>query len=134
MEIVQTYQWYSQLIKPSWSPPAWLFGPVWTVLYGLIALSFGKVGYMYWRKEIPFPVLLPFVLNMIFNVIFTPIQFGLRNNSLAALDILLVLITLVWAIIVIYPVKRWIAWIQIPYLLWVMFATVLQFTVTYLNR
>ena len=134
MKIMQTYQWYSQLIKPSWSPPAWLFGPVWTVLYGLIALSFGKVGYMYWRKEISFLVLLPFVLNIVFNVIFTPIQFGLRNNYLAALDILLVLITLVWAIIVIYPVKRWIAWIQIPYLLWVMFATVLQFTVTYLNR
>lgn len=89
---------------------------------------------MYWRKEIPFPVLLPFVLNIIFNVIFTPIQFGLRNNYLAALDILLVLTTLIWAMIVIYPVKRWIAWMQIPYLLWVTFATVLQFTVTYLNK
>jgi len=128
-----TYEWYQQLIKPSWSPPAWLFGPVWSVLYILITISFGKVFFMAWQKQIAFIVVLPFILNLIFNFAFTPIQFGLQNNLLAAVDILLVLGTLVWAMIAIYPYASWITYMQIPYLLWVSFATVLQLTITYLN-
>jgi len=128
------YNWYSQLIKPSWSPPAWLFGPVWTFLYILIAFSFGNVFVMFLQHRITFYILLPFILNFIFNLIFTPIQFGLQNNLLAAVDILLVLGTLIWAIIAIYPHAKWIAYVQIPYLLWVSFATILQLTITYLNK
>ena len=131
---MNTYNWYSQLIKPFWAPPAFLFGPVWTFLYVLITISFGKVFWMTWKKEITLMVALPFLLNLIFNLAFTPLQFGLRSNLLAAVDILLVLVTLVWAMMVIYPHARWIAYIQIPYLLWVSFATVLQLTITYLNR
>lgn len=130
---MNTYSWYQQLIKPSWSPPAWLFGPVWTFLYFLIAISFGTVFYKFATKQLAFAVALPFVLNLIFNFAFTPLQFGLRNNLLAAVDILLVLATLVWAMIAVYPHARWIAYIQIPYLLWVVFATFLQLSITYLN-
>lgn len=128
-----TYEWYQQLIKPSWSPPAYLFGPVWTALYVLIAISFGKVFLMAWQKQIALIVALPFILNLIFNFAFTPIQFGLQNNLLAAVDILLVLGTLIWAMIAIYPHAAWLAYMQIPYLLWVLFATALQLTITYLN-
>ena len=131
---MQSSEWYQQLIRPSWSPPSWLFGPVWTFLYILIAISFFKVFQLTFRKRISFIIALPFILNLIFNFAFTPLQFGLRNNFLAAIDILLVLITLVWAMKVIYPHAKWITYIQIPYLLWVSFATVLQLTVTYLNR
>ena len=131
---MDAYNWYSQLIKPSWSPPSWLFGPVWTVLYILIAVSFGWVFYLAWQKKITFLVALPFILNLIFNFAFTPLQFGLKNNLLSAIDILLVLGTLIWAMIAIYPYARWLAYIQIPYLLWVAFATVLQLSITYLNR
>ncbi len=131
---MDTYSWYSQLIKPSWSPPAWLFAPVWTVLYIFIAISFGKVFLMAWKKKVSFAVVLPFILNLAFNFVFTPIQFGLQNNLLAAADILLALGTLIWAMAVIYKRARWVAYLQIPYLLWVSFATVLQLTVTYLNR
>lgn len=127
------FNWYSQLKKPSWAPPSWLFGPVWTFLYVLIAISFGSVFIMLWQRKISFIVALPFILNLIFNVIFSPIQFGLKNNLLAAIDILLILITLIWAMIAIFPHARWITYIQIPYLAWVTFATVLQLTVTYLN-
>lgn len=129
-----TYNWYQTLAKPSWAPPSWLFGPVWTVLYILIAISFGKVFIMAVQKQIPIIIVLPFILNLIFNFAFTPIQFGLKNNYLAAFDILLVLITLIWAMASIYPHAKWITYIQIPYLLWVTFATVLQFTITYLNK
>ena len=131
---MDNYNWYSQLIKPSWSPPAWLFGPVWTFLYVLIAVSFGKVFLMFFQKKVSFIVILPFILNLIFNFAFTPLQFGLKNNLLAAVDVILVLGTLIWAIIAIYPYARWVAYIQIPYLLWVSFATVLQLTITYLNK
>ncbi len=131
---MRNYNWYSQLIKPTWSPPAWVFGPVWTFLYVLIAISFGKVFWMYFKKQIPFLIALPFVLNLIFNFSFTPIQFGLKNNLLAAVDILLVLGTLIWAMVAIYPHSKWITYIQIPYLLWVSSATVLQLTITYLNK
>ncbi len=88
---------------------------------------------MAWQNKISRMVALPFVLNLFFNLIFTYLQFGLKNNFLAALDILLVLGTLVWAMIAIYPHARWVTYIQIPYLLWVSFATVLQLTITYLN-
>ncbi len=86
------------------------------------------------QKQIPFMVALPFMLNLVFNFIFTPIQFGLRNNLLAAVDILLVLGTLIWAMYAIFPYARWITYINIPYVLWVSFAAVLQLTITYLNR
>ena len=129
-----TYNWYSTLIRPTWAPPSYLFGPVWTFLYILIALTYGKVIIMFIQKQIPFIVLLPFILNIFFNLIFTPIQFGLKNNLLAAADISLVLITLIWAIIAIYKYNSWISYLQVPYLLWVCFASVLQFTITWLNR
>jgi len=131
---MDAFSWYSQLIKPSWAPPSWLFGPVWTFLYVLIAISFGKVFWMAWRKQISFVVALPFALNLIFNFAFTPLQFGLRNNLLAAVDVLLVLATLIWAMVAIYPRARWVTYMQLPYLLWVSFATVLQLTITYLNK
>ena len=131
---MQAYSWYQELIKPWWSPPGWLFGPVWSVLYVLIAVSFGKVFWMAWQKQIPALVALPFVLNLVFNFSFTWLQFGLQNNYLAALDVILVLATLVWAILAIYPHVKWIAYAQIPYLVWVSFATILQLTITFLNR
>ncbi len=128
-----TYDWYQTLIKPDWAPPAWLFGPVWSFLYAIIFVSFGYVAYLFFKGSIPFIVLLPFILNLLFNVAFTPLQFGLKNNLLAAIDILLVLGTLVWALYAIYNFAPWVTYVNIPYLLWVAFATVLQLTVTYLN-
>lgn len=143
---MNAYNWYSQLVKPSWAPPSWLFGPVWTVLYAIIAVSFGIVFYKTLTSQIPRIVALPFALNLVFNFAFTPIQFGLKNNLLATADILLVLGTLVWALFAIYtfglklhietgaPTYAWIVYANIPYLLWVSFATVLQSTITYLNK
>ena len=129
-----TYDWYQQLVKPSWAPPSFLFGPVWTILYVLITVSYGNVFLMTFRKQIPMIVALPFALNLLFNIAFTPLQFGLRNNLLATVDILLVFLTILWAMWAIYPHARWITYIQIPYLLWVSFASILQITITWLNR
>ena len=133
---MNTYNWYSQLIKPTWAPPSWLFGPVWTVLYAIIAVSFGAVFYKAFTGKISWLVALPFALNLFFNFIFTPIQFGLKNNLLAAVAIILVVGTLVWALYSIWhasPELRWVVYVNIPYLLWGTFATCLQLTITYLN-
>jgi tryptophan-rich sensory protein len=83
---------------------------------------------------LPFIIILPFILNLIFNLAFTPLEFRLKNNFLAALDVLLVLGTLIWAMIVIFPYAPWITYFQIPYLIWVSFATTLQLKITWLNR
>ena len=147
------HDWYQTLIKPSWAPPSWLFGPFWTVLYAIIAVTFSTVFYKALTKQIPWLVALPFTLNLVFNFSFTYFQFGLNgstgsppgNNLLASIDILLVLGTLIWALVAIYsfglklhiesgaPTYAWIIYANIPYLLWVSFATVLQLTITYLN-
>ncbi len=126
--------WYAALMKPSWAPPEWLFGPVWTVLYIVIAVSFFTVALRYFQGRIGFMVLLPFLLNLLFNLVFTPIQFGLRNNWLAALDIIFIWVTLVWALSVIRHHIPWVAYANLPYLAWVSFASLLQFSITWLNR
>ncbi len=133
---MDTYNWYSQLIKPPWAPPSWLFGPVWTALYAIIAVTYGTVFYRVFVGKLAWMVAMPFALNLVFNLAFTPIQFGLKNNLLAALDILLVVGTLIWALVAVWhasPALRWVVYANIPYLLWGIFATVLQMTITVLN-
>ncbi len=131
---MNTFTWYQKLIKPSWAPPPWLFGPVWTVLYIIIAISFGTVFFKVATKQLPWVIALPFLFNLIFNIAFSPLQFQLQNNFLASIDILLILITLIWSLIIIYPHISWITFINIPYVLWVAFASILQLSITYLNR
>ncbi len=133
---MNTHDWYSQLLKPTWAPPSWVFGPVWTVLYVIIAVTYCTVFYRAFTGKISWLVALPFALNLIFNFAFTPIQFRLKNNLLATLDILLVVGTLIWALIVVWqasPDFRWVVYANIPYLFWGLFATILQISITYLN-
>jgi benzodiazapine receptor len=126
-----TYNWYSTLIKPTWAPPSW------SVLYAIITVTYGTVFYKAFTGKLPWMVALPFALNLVFNFSFTYFQFGLKNNLLASIDILLVVGTLIWALIAIWyasPELRWVVYANIPYLLWGTFATVLQLTITYLNK
>lgn len=124
---------YQNFIRPDWAPPAWLFGPVWSVLYIIIGITFATVFWLVIQKKIPEKVAIPFMLNLFFNFIFTWIQFGLQNNLLALIDIIFVLGTIIWSMKAVWPHKKWVAFAQIPYMLWVLFATILQATVTYLN-
>jgi len=130
---MDAYNSYQILIKPSWAPPAWVFGPVWTLLYVIIAVSFGYVFWLAVRQRISLAVAAPFALNLVFNFSYTYLQFTLQNYLLASVDILLILATLIWAMFKIWPRAKWVALANIPYLLWVSLATVLQLTVTYLN-
>lgn len=125
---------YAEYRKPGWAPPAWVFGPVWAVLYIIIAISFGRVAYLYVTGVVPLAVAWPFLANLIFNIAYTPLQFRFRNYLLASVDVLLVFATLFYAMYSIYSYEPWIAYANIPYLLWTAFASVLQLTVTYMNR
>lgn len=128
-----TFSWYQSLKKPFFAPPSWVFGTAWGILYPIIIVSFSYVFYQVLRKKIPARVATPFIINLFANLIFSPIQFGLQNNLLAAFDITIVIITLIWAIKEIYPHSKVVAYLQIPYLLWGLFATILQYSVTILN-
>jgi len=86
------------------------------------------------RSRVPLLVALPFAINLVANLIFTPIQFGLRNLPLAAVDILVVWGTIVWMMLSIWPHHRWVAAAQVPYFVWVSIATVLQLSITWMNR
>jgi tryptophan-rich sensory protein len=85
------------------------------------------------RRKVPWLVTLPFAINLVANLIFTPIQFGMRNLPLASVDILIVLGTIVWMIVAVWPHYRWVALAQVPYLIWVATATVLQLSITAMN-
>lgn len=128
-----TFSWYRSLKKPFFAPPSWVFGIAWGIIYPIIFASFGYVFYKALTNKIPKKVTLPFVLNLFANLLFSPIQFGLQNNLLAALDITLVVLSLVWAMKIVYPHSKKVFYLQIPYLLWSLFATVLQYSVTLLN-
>lgn len=130
---MNNYTNYAELLKPTWAPPA----AFWSCMERAVPPHY---AYFVWesavivrRKGIPFVVALPFLLNIVFNLLFTPLQFGLKNLTLASVDVVLVLVTLIWAMVAIYPYAKWIAYMQIPYVLWVSFATVLQITVTVMN-
>lgn len=125
---------YAGYRKPGWAPPSWVFGPVWTVLYVIIAITFGRVAYLYATGVVPLAVAWPFLANLVFNIAYTPLQFRFRNYVLASVDVLLVFATLFYAMYSIYSFEPWIAYANIPYLLWTAFASVLQLTVTYMNR
>lgn len=125
--------WYINLIKPGWTPTPQTIGLIWTLLYPLIFVAYGYVFWQIRRGKLERRYGLPFICNLLANIVFTPIQFGLHNLPLATFDILVVLVTIPWAMSVIWPKYRWVALAQVPYLLWVATATILQIQITLAN-
>jgi tryptophan-rich sensory protein len=125
--------WYNSLAKPAWTPAPSTIGLIWQILYPIILASFGFVMVQASRGKISWLVALPFIINLIANLIFTPIQFGMRNMPLAAVDILIVWGTIIWMMAAIYRSYPIVAVAQLPYLIWVSIATVLQIAITTMN-
>lgn len=126
-------EWYDSLIKPSWTPAPATIGTIWQILYPIIIATFVFVLIQAIRKKVPWKVFLPFAINLVANVAFTPIQFGLRSLFLAAADILLVWATIIWMMIAIWKYNKWVSLAQLPYLVWVSIATALQLTISWTN-
>ena len=127
-------EWYQSLAKPSWTPAPSTISLIWTILYPIILASFGFVFVEALRGKVGWKVALPFAINLIANLLFMPIFAGLRNVSLACADILIVWGTIVWCVVTAWQVYRWVAVAQAPYFLWVSTATVIQVSITAMNR
>lgn len=127
-------EWYGRLVKPSWTPAPSTISLIWSLLYPVIIVSFGFVIVQAFRRELPWRVALPFVVNLVANLLFMPIFAGLRSVSLAAIDIVIVWVTILWCIVAIWPHYRGVALAQGPYLVWVSIATVIQCLITAMNH
>lgn len=127
--------WYAQLAKPAWTPPAWLFAPVWTVLYGMMAVA----AWLIWRewRERGFgeagPALLLFVVQLGLNSAWSGLFFGLRRPGLALVDIVALWVAIGITVIAFWRVRRAAALLLVPYLLWVTFAAALNFAIWRMN-
>ncbi len=120
--------WYIYLNKPSFSPPNYLFGPVWTTLYFLMGVSL----YLVWQKKKKVPSI--FWVQLFLNAIWSILFFGLKSPILGLLDIIFLLIAIVLTVKSFYKSSKAAAFLLLPYLAWVTFATVLNFSIWILNK
>jgi len=124
--------WYSGLVKPDWNPPAWLFGPVWTALYIMMAMA----AWLVWREggwRVQRWHLGIYLVQWTLNALWTPLFFGLHRPGLAFAEIIVLDLAVLATIIAFWRVKRLAGAILVPYLLWVAFATVLNGAIWRLN-
>ncbi len=130
---VSTGGWYSGLRKPVWNPPSWIFGPVWTLLYVMMAVA----AWLVWReggwKKRSRPLGL-FLIQWLLNVLWTPLFFGMHRAGIACIEIVALWCVLAVTVGFFWRVKKTAAAFLVPYLLWVTFAAVLNFTLWQMNR
>jgi benzodiazapine receptor len=130
--LFQPGAWYSDLSKPSWTPPGWLFGPVWTLLYA----SIGVAGWLAWEASAGRPRLLPFgvfAAQLILNGLWSWLFFGLRRPDLALVNIVAMVILIAANIVLFARLRGLAGGLLVPYLLWVGFATALNAAIWRLN-
>ncbi len=121
--------WYKDLIKPSFNPPSWIFGPVWTALYTCM----GVASYLIWKeKGFGFPLYL-FFIHLALNALWSIFFFGLKNPLLALFDIVLLWIMILALIIIFWRINKAAGTLMIPYILWVSFAMIFNFYLWRLN-
>lgn len=125
-------EWYAQLAKPAWTPPSWVFGPLWTTLYILM----GVAAWLVWRQSgfaaAAWPLGL-FLLQLFFNAVWSPLFFGLKLPGVAFADIALLWLALLATLVAFWPVRPAAAWLLVPYLLWVSYAAALNFAIWRMN-
>ncbi len=118
--------WYATLVKPSFSPPNWLFGPVWTTLYVLMGIAM----YLVWQKKGELKI---FMLHLAVNAGWSIVFFGFRSISGGMVMIIVLWVLIVAIIKMFYRVDKTAAYLLIPYLAWVSFASFLNFSLLMLN-
>jgi len=124
--------WYQYLMKPSFTPPAWLFGPVWTILYLMIGYSAYRVYKNRTLSEIKVPVII-FMIQLVLNAAWTLVFFKLQSISGGLIVILFLWLSILALIQSFAKESKVAAMLLIPYLLWVSFAAVLNFSIWRLN-
>jgi tryptophan-rich sensory protein len=121
--------WYITLVKPSFNPPSWVFGPVWTILYLLIGISL----YLAWASKARINAFIAFGVQMFLNALWSLLFFGLQKPLFAFIEIIALWISILITIIYFYKINKTSAYLLVPYILWVSFAAVLNFYLFILN-
>jgi tryptophan-rich sensory protein len=125
--------WYAGLVRPALNPPAWVFGPVWTILFVLM----GNSAFLIWRKGLTRKdakiAISIFIVQLLLNVLWSIIFFGLHNPAGAFIDIILLWLAILTTIIAFSKISKAAAWLLVPYILWVSFAAYLNFAIWILN-
>lgn len=125
--------WFEALQKPSWNPPGYLFGPVWTILYLLMGIS----SWLIWKSPQPIKrrrtALIFFAIQLFLNFWWSILFFNFHSSLLALIDIFAMLFFISLTIFAFSKISKLAAWLLVPYLLWVSFATALNASIWYLN-
>ena len=121
--------WYAALEKPTWNPPAWIFGPAWTILYTLMAVA----AWLVWKRKGWSRPLVFYFAQLILNAAWTPIFFGAHELGWALVEIVALWVAILLTMIAFFRVSKPAGWLFVPYLAWVTFATFLNFTLWRLN-
>jgi tryptophan-rich sensory protein len=125
-------EWYAALRKPSWNPPGWVFGPVWSALYTMMAVAVWLVwkrgGFVAQRRPLAL-----FLAQLFLNAAWTPLFFGLHRPGIALVEIVLLWLAIAATLAAFRPVSRVAVWLLAPYLVWVSFATMLNLALWRLN-
>jgi len=125
--------WYNILTKPPFSPPNWIFGPVWTALYFLIGIS----AFLIWKKGLKKKhvkeALYYFIAQLVFNFMWSILFFGLKSPIIGLIDILVLWVLILITMIKFYKISKPASYLLVPYILWVSFATLLNLFIVILN-
>ena len=121
--------WYSQIIQPSFSPPSWVFGPVWTALYLMMSMSI----WLHWISTKNKKVLIIYFIHIFFNGLWSIIFFGFHNIMIALLNLLVILFFIIWLLLIYYRTNKLSFLLMLPYLLWSCYALLLNSNIYYLN-
>ncbi len=125
--------WYAGLVKPALNPPSWVFGPVWTTLYALMGIAAFLVWRNGWERKEVKTALSIFGLQLFLNAIWSIIFFGLHSPGWALVDIVALWFAIVWTIAVFYKISKPAAYLLLPYILWVSFASYLNYAIWAFN-
>ena len=121
--------WYSEIILPTFNPPSWVFGPVWTTLYILMSVAL----WIAWNNSSEKKVLQVYSVHLFFNAIWSVIFFGFHQVLIALIDLIIILAFIIWLMKIYYQINKISFVLMIPYLLWSSYALVLNVTIFYLN-
>ncbi len=126
--------WYAGLIKPLYNPPGWLFAPVWTILFALMGVSLFLVWKRGWKQRTVRIATIIFFVQLIFNVVWSVLFFGLHNPGAALVEIIFLWFAILTTILSFSKITKVAAWLLVPYLAWVTFASYLTYSFWLLNK
>ena len=121
--------WYSEILLPSFNPPSWVFGPVWTTLYIFMSVA----AWSAWKKISDKKILQIYFIHLFFNSIWSVIFFGFHQIFIALIDLGIILIFIIWLMRIYYQINKISFLLMIPYLLWSSYALILNGAIFYLN-